>query len=1837
MIFLRHKKFVSLFLLFSLTLPLLFSLIVPISKVTAAEVPGGNSANQMATSMIGYFRDKNNINPKGLKQAEARIWGVFLSNFFIPWSTTLESLKSDTQQAKGLSETLSKRFFGDDLAQSSVFLELNGLIHQAIYDEAVNGTFTLYPTADEAKNKGTKLSGELLLKKIASTQMRSDGANSSEKVDGSNTVEAYDPYLYLNKNGVGVKVMNLNDKATRAALKVLFGLSSEMVMSKEKGLRKMESLHLDGFGNIWGRPEGEHDYNKLVLVLPAALNPVTFGGDKSLDNNSMKFPVANTFVMGTIMHFNAGDLSNNPNKFIPYYNVAFDSQVSLSNSVSLYGVYSVSPNIANSDRLFKGYGSSLTLDDIKDFVNSETGALKSESNAVVFLDYNVKENSYFSTKAFEESNISGFTTNARQSLSQYFAESLAFRLNELADEMYYFNNPYQSLSGELEINDEMSLFSKQRLFTKAIFDESSGEYLDSFAFYNGSHASSPLMTLLSRFWTEGGYTQEAQDEFLTSNFKDRYTSLKEDPDYFNSGAHYPDPPFVRQDIRDFFNTLTFDSRFKSWETPISMPSQISYSSLLQSLAKFLSQGATTKFIGSSLLPTPLGAEKVVLKDKSKFLWVIDIPWTGKKRVVSASFTKEDSLLGQLVTDGSLVAVPSGSGASHHYFASLGTEWYFSGDLYSRYQQLEEGGMNYPPAQELRNLIAHFFIYEVFGVPNSIRGALRGVNADSEVPSYQGGDSKFKLESAIYNEVNYFVGIYWGYMVGLLGAGKENIEQELLFSNQYLPTIHINVSGGSGFRFSDAFTSAGAVASDKMTDEVLARDLLRKMYSLLSDGESQYRNNIIKATQDSWIISTHHSIVGSWVGKDFTVSAGGGNSYGSVVGFINTPSLTDLPLTAWLLKDYMLVYLCVLVVTFILCILMVAVNVRSLREGVLTFIVMAFLLFLPQFLLSGVINLTNSVSDRIFSDRFNYWAIVQHEQSVRGLSKAAETGDPIEFNIEVAAQQMTNTYGNTPSVTLKWMAPKRYDYFKKINGTSTVTKNITSNLSIFRWIFASFLTQDQFVYDDPLATYVYRSYNTIALEAKNMVKDMRDESVSKAGVLAELESKVNGFAGLPDERFAKILGKVNFTFSPEIEQRVARVAPINKGDPLWNTNGSQAEKEKVEIYRYWFLSSQDINNAIFNSSVDTGVGFSGSINNSRNRAFALITESPFYYFYSALANRQLGTNFRNDLLNENIFRVKGETGELYNNQLRDFLDLEGLFTYVIPYLQQGNDYVYRYVNKYGKNYKDMSSVIAPTMPDPSDPDYERKLQEYQEYESLMQHNTNLEKVWFLYSPWVDQLYSTSFSHGSYRAAGKSYYLDDTINPSYYEISGRPMIFSPADMHAKYFKESDLTLVEQKIQNVLKETYRDMMYLINYYDFDDDVLLTAAAMSATFNFNKEFSEIRFLGESSIQYPQGFELKNFNYDAFMRLILMNSTGEPMLSDEDLYVRVVKKTSFITGFLLLASDILNVIVVPALKMVLLFLLFIMIFIMVLNGMITPPDKVLSHVMKKIFVPVLSFMVATVVFAIIVSMIMGEGLTGYVGSRLPTIGMTDPTITLLIMIVVSLIYIFVMFVLALKFFRTIRDEGSALLGSVVGMVADASAGFLQKVTGGALRGFGRVFGFGRPSVRYKGRLKVSPEKPKRRLIRRTARWLTARFVEDQARKTDNQAGSAPSAGMTTEEIDKLASQSNQPEISAEPTSVEVPQPAVEPQPRQPAVPPFDEPARGMDFNDPYMKQMRVTRSKAGDISISMKLRSPEEFEKYLKEKEQRKVDEAARREANKQAQVASGKVKSKKRRKKKK
>ncbi len=1596
-------------MIIGLLMLLIFLTVVPSPEVHAVE--SGNSVNSMTSSMIEFFRkEQTEIDVERVSRDDFMVYGVFLSNFFIPGKTKLKDLVDPSEDKEDtLPKKISTKFFGSSGNYKQI-IAINDKLYKAITEElkTSRSSFSLYASLPSEDSK--VMSGTDLYNKLA-------GVDEDRKI-------------YGNISSPDRVVMDLNDNATRASMQVLFSFAPELILDKEKGLRAFHSLYIDGLGNIWGAYDNV-SVEEYVLILPAALNPIVF----SKTTNGGKFPVANVFVMGGIVKITEDFLANR-HFMTPYYNIkdyfttgtTSAAIMNTKNMLNIFGLQSPSSNasIGITDVIIELSKSLLSnpYEDVKSFLSENTMSTSGDSNSMIILTIDASKFTD-GKKYFEDE--SSLTVEQKATLFEYLFNGSIFPLSELADDMYYFDviNGASGLDeGNWNDDNYDDLIKRQKLFSK--------EVDGNFHFYNNSYFSSPFNRFLKRYFEESSKGAQEGTEFLINYLRNHTLSKDIDPtsdefqalkSFLDSGNFGTGNPEV---INKAMKLLKFDEHNFVYNI---LPSSTSVNlNTLESGFPF--------FKATKVAPAGFG----LLEFDNRLAYI-------SSAIRESSFWKK-------FTKG----FPTSG-----YFEFEGTGMFSAGNggkiigYDDNGKTVGEHGQN-----AISTLFYSAMVYRIFGMNSAFASQIDSdkLYAGDKV---SGALGEYTVKTSVVNGVNNYPGIYWGYMVQLLNIRKDgDVWKTEPFSNPLLPYMAINNLGGS-FNLNEALNgSTGVVASEEKTLEEMQKDIVKKVYGLLADGPSNYRDKLVKATQDSWIIQTHRAITGSWVGNFLSVSAGGNNSYASIVGYINSPSLHDIPLTSWLLDDYMYVYLFFYLLILIMVILMLISHIRSLREGVLILILMAFILVLPQFLVGNVINISNSFGDRIYSSRFDYWAITQHQQSFETLLNAQSSGDELNYIIAKNAMSLENVYTTDVGVRVKWMAPKRDGVFDSLFTKGSPTSSLTSNLTIFRWLFNSFLNQQEYVYNDPLATYLYRPYNAIAEEARTSYESLEafDESViSLSTVSSSISTHSKKVLGLPSYRFMLFNNPEGLVpYSDEQKELITRAS-------VFPYSFSGVFDDKLSRYRFWALGNENVTKAIFNSefTLDPTVsGISGDLSNPFYKAYVLSTESPFYYFYNVFKMRYSSgvsgvPDFKSALLKREVFKVENSGDPRVDGKLRDFLDLEGLFKYVIPYLHQGNEYVDGWTTRYGADVQGFDFDNA---------NNSASLGQSSDFQFQQKKKQTLKNVWNLYAPWVDQLYGLDSVSEEIEIAGKKVYLDDTLNPGAYELLGRSMIFSPADMIAKSYNYGDLTDVERRIQATLESTYKDLLYLTNYRDFDDEVLVTAAAMAATFNFNREFSEYKFLGESSILYPQNFELKNFNYDAFMRLLLLNATGEPLMADKDLYVRILDKTSFFTGLVLLADDIMAVYVIPAFKVVVLLLLLLLSFVIVVSCVLSPPPKIVSVILKNLGLPSILFMVASTIFAFVISLFMGEGQTAYVGGRVPSLGLTDPTIMMSLMLIVDGVYLYVLWRIVKLLLDSFKAHLSTTFVSSWALLTSAGA-MLKQMSGRVLGTLGNG-AFGLAKFGYK-------------------------------------------------------------------------------------------------------------------------------------------------------------------------
>lgn len=571
---------------------------------------------------------------------------------------------------------------------------------------------------------------------------------------------------------------------------------------------------------------------------------------------------------------------------------------------------------------------------------------------------------------------------------------------------------------------------------------------------------------------------------------------------------------------------------------------------------------------------------------------------------------------------------------------------------------------------------------------------------------------------------------------------------------------------------------------------------------------------------------------------------------------------------------------------------------------------------------------------------------------------------------------------------------------------------------------------------------------------------------------------------------------------------------------------KANSDTNPVYGSYLFGYQEIIGLAETSLAQTQVCSTRAFENLSDVYYGLYSESPFYYFNNNIRDQLLSASknsatygssytygYPNNLGSEGA--SKGENGGKPNNlakmfladnqsyfynltpnagdgygELRDFTNMHDFFYYIIPYLREGVDLSRLYDDAFGLyldddcslSFKDDGSFTYDGKPyqcladfsterlsitDSSADGYMTDEEKYKFW-----HSYNTYTILSAYCSWLDTMMDCSYANSeNIKVMGDKFKVANPLDPTtYYTVdasgnltAGRYMVFSESEMKYYGLSDADLTTVERKIINFQKSVYNETLNLMNYQSVSDEALIQAYAMLQLFEFNKEFSQTSVTGKNSyILYPQGYELKAFSYDAYLRMIMSEASGESLMtdtSDEDgantsIYKRIMDNTSLFYGFFLLINDVIAVYLIPGLKLFFIVCIFLTSILLILSAAIKLDLNIINVTWKSLLAPLLSFAAVSIGMSFIVSMFMSSGANGITSSAL-VINTGDPTSALLLMIVLNAAVLILYFKICKKcfadmkmYFKAVFDSiGSAVTGAL-GTVVGLATGKARKLRG---------------------------------------------------------------------------------------------------------------------------------------------------------------------------------------------
>lgn len=836
---------------------------------------------------------------------------------------------------------------------------------------------------------------------------------------------------------------------------------------------------------------------------------------------------------------------------------------------------------------------------------------------------------------------------------------------------------------------------------------------------------------------------------------------------------------------------------------------------------------------------------------------------------------------------------------------------------------------------------------------------------------------------------------------------------------------------------------------------------------------------------TWITNKLNAFVLSWH-NDMAGTSGvgvlpGTSRYIGFSGYVTTPELTDMQWTDAMLKWYQSIIVYLVIGFFVIMMSYTLLGVLTVQKAILGLVLFSLMAYVPIVATTAAVTLSNRFANWVFGNKFAYWGIVQQQAYFADLADSVDSQNSSYQNYLTSlyrenAKESRNQGGD--NMVLRWQAPKK---MANLVLSKDEEKQYSDDfLNVIKVITNGKSSGESFS-DNTSATYMYRSYTDLANVSMFMYGDFVSNGKTRDGVSTSVtsantgtwsESLKNSWTNfgktyLSDRKNGYSVndggGSNDGTTAYRIKLPLAGkiysdAADVAKQGTIKDLKLGQYVGLDQRFFKFSIAQLNTNSNLISELSRD---GFDASVGGKYTNAdvkslaaYGVMSENPFYYFSWGLYDQGLASNPNKKEGFRDLLLSKSDSGYFYNaehnNEMRDYMDFRSMFTYLIPLLKQGNDLVREWDKTYGVFFYDGVTYEEGHEKDPEIANNPEIAQKYW-------HNVNVARLYNIYTPWVDLMYDTSYAKPERISfQGQSYTVEDPINPASYP-SERPMVFSKAEMYDYGLSEDQLTTVERKIMKVSEKTMARWFDLLNYYTFTDVALNTSAAMEANFIFNQEFSDTRLVGKSINLYPQSFELKNFTYDAFLRMIVANSTGESLVADEgengSVYERVMKNSSLTTGISLLVLDVLAIYAIPLIKVVTIIALFVSAILVVVVASLSVDDSIgkstLKKVVKAVTVPAFGFFGVSIGMSWIVSKFMGGGNKSVTGITTSTVVLGDPTMTILAMMLINV----VVFILYWKVLRSVwgalKKHGGTLFSHIGGVLGGAA------LTGAAMLGLG--------------------------------------------------------------------------------------------------------------------------------------------------------------------------------------
>lgn len=905
---------------------------------------------------------------------------------------------------------------------------------------------------------------------------------------------------------------------------------------------------------------------------------------------------------------------------------------------------------------------------------------------------------------------------------------------------------------------------------------------------------------------------------------------------------------------------------------------------------------------------------------------------------------------------------------------------------------------------------------------------------------------------------------------------------------------------------DELTDITKILEDTKTKEDIEKELINYSYLMLSpEAGREYRTDLVMTGLTDFIYDQYQRIVyGTAVKDNYSLST----TSKSNSGFLHVDNYSENFLTAAFIENYADIAMWIIMISVIIMFPIGLIKGRKPIWFLVTlFVVINTVLITPS--VGEIIPyFTSEMVQTLFTNKMTYWSISEAVTNSDVEADAALQSNELNGLTKDEAQTIVNLIKSLNVVYLdRSLMLKRDISAKTIQEVSDNYSEI-QNLRSARWLLPMIMRQ--YSQDNNKSDYVYIQIGDLMDDMSNLYwyYDPADATITTS-IKPTLTSTQNDKAAVADldniyqNATSKLYFKdfkdiYDYDDSSDIEyqsyaytQSGGVTGTVDVGKNLYHTYNYILQGLSVPS-RSDYTTSADYEGVESLSQYSDSVKSSGVtiVNNYQNKAEALesvvakydrgdretvkseygylwATESPAHFFYGnvkesfnssmttgALIGQLQGkysTNKDGDEVRD-CFMFATETTsdgtEYATGYVRDVLDLQGMFTNMVPYLYQtqiimggmdGNGGVLTQEVIYNEGTDDEYTATEPIIID-----------DVSVYEGQNQS-------WLFRSNWVVKLmecpeYDKPMTVRD--SSGNKYTVTSPLLTECYPDS-RPMVFSEAQMKAYGLDEGDLNVVELKCIKANKDIVDKWTLLINYAGTSGitlEILERQMAIDAMLVFNDVFSPSSTFNSAYEMYPQTLDLRNISFDSVMKMLMINVSHDTSYIYGDTMNSLIENTDLITAVFLLLDAFLCAAVIPFFRNLLMAGIFYLGFVAIVRSLFSDP-KYKTKLACGQLVSNVVFLFITLcyyfVFYVLINITSADEVLT-VDRIQVTAG--NPIWCLIIVLVASIAYIAFMMWQINFCFKNYRDMGiemySSMMHSVTGRITRGLKGIRSDISG---------------------------------------------------------------------------------------------------------------------------------------------------------------------------------------------